>query len=236
MSKPYIYVMPQAFIEDIDVPARWRVWGYVNGFFVNNQTCWASNETIGEKIKAHKDTVSKAVGELEEIGLISCERTRRTRLISPIIRREIGTNAYQERGSTPISDRHERLSISDSISDSIKTDSLRSSDSSSLGKLFQPTAEKEEERAPKKEKDIQSFKAATYWLKLCEKNTNSLPTSSIFKIQGIIKNARKSLVYSQIKEMMDAWFDEQSLEQFEMIQITRCLSPIQIDKYLAENV
>lgn len=145
MSKPYIYVMPQAFIEDNDVPARWRVWGYINGFFVNNQTCWASNETIGEKIRAHKDTVSKAVGELEEMGLISCERTRRTRLISPKIRREIGIDAYQEPSPTPISDRHERLSISDSISDSLIGAHEDVPRASNLSKLFRAKPSQEEE-------------------------------------------------------------------------------------------
>lgn len=118
MKQPYIYTMPERFLTDQEVPARWRVWGVLNGFFINNQKCWASNEWLGEKIGAHKDTVSKAVSELETLNLIRCERTRRSRFITPIYT-EIGVDAYQRPPSTPISDRRGRLSISDSISDNL---------------------------------------------------------------------------------------------------------------------
>lgn len=111
--------MPEAFAKDQDVPARWRIWAVINGFFLNRKKCWASNEWLGEQIRAHKDTVSQGVKELEDMGVITCERTRRTRLIAPVLSSEIGTNAYQEEGSTPISDRSERLSNSDSISDNL---------------------------------------------------------------------------------------------------------------------
>lgn len=118
-NKQHIYVLPEAFLLDQNVPARWRVWAIINGFFVNGEKCWAGNEWIGEKIKSHKDTVSKAVKELEDLGIISCKRTRRTRTITPILKDEIGTNAYQEGPPTPISDRHQRLSNSVSNSESL---------------------------------------------------------------------------------------------------------------------
>lgn len=133
-NKQHIYVLPEAFLLDQNVPARWRVWAIINGFFVNGEKCWASNEWIGEKIKSHKDTVSKAVKELEALGIISCKRTRRTRTITPILKDEIGTNAYQEVPPTPISDRHQRLS--NSVSNSVS--------------LISPSAEAETERVLEK--------------------------------------------------------------------------------------
>jgi hypothetical protein len=54
-------------MQDQSVPARWRVLGYLNGFFINHRKCWASNETIAQAIGAHKDTVSQAVKELEDL-------------------------------------------------------------------------------------------------------------------------------------------------------------------------
>ncbi len=60
--------MPEAFAKDQDVPARWRIWAVINGFFINRKKCWASNEWLGEQINAHKDTVSQGVKELEEMG------------------------------------------------------------------------------------------------------------------------------------------------------------------------
>lgn len=120
MSKtPYFYILPEQFIRDQAVPARWRVWAVVNGFLVNGQKCWASNEWIGEKIGAHKDTVSQAVKELETLNVIKCERTRRSRLIGPVDV-EIGTDTYHTEAPTPISDSAQRLSISISNSESKK--------------------------------------------------------------------------------------------------------------------
>lgn len=118
VSQPHTYSLPEQFIQDQSVPARWRVWGVINGFFIGGKKCWASNEWIGNQIGSHKDTVSQAVKELEEMHFISCERTARSRIISLGSDPMIGTNAYLRSVPTPISDRHQRLSTSVSNSDS----------------------------------------------------------------------------------------------------------------------
>lgn len=110
---PYTYTLPQQFIEDKEVPTRWRVWAVINGFFIAGQYCWASNEWLAKKVKSHKDTVSQAVKELEGMDIIHCKRGARSREIYPMI----GINAYQWSARTPISDRHQRLSISVSNSE-----------------------------------------------------------------------------------------------------------------------
>lgn len=108
MYVPYTYTLPQQFVEDKEVPTRWRVWAIINGFFIGGQYCWASNEWIANKVKSHKDTVSQAVKELEKMNIIKCVRRARGRDIYPMI----GAHAYQWSASTPTSDRHQRLSIS----------------------------------------------------------------------------------------------------------------------------
>lgn len=117
MKQPHIYTMPESFLQDQSVPARWRVLGIINGFLLNDQKFWGSNEWLGKQIKAHKDTVSQAIKELEEQGFIVCRRTRRKRVVQKP-GSEIGTNAYLRPTPTPISDRRQRLSISVSNSDS----------------------------------------------------------------------------------------------------------------------
>lgn len=121
-SKQNIYTLPEQFLHDTSVPARWRIWAILNGFFINGQKCWASNEWFAKQLKLHKDSVSQAMKELEDSGVIKCERTRRTRLVTPVLKTppEIGVDAYQKPGSTPISDRRQHLSISVSNSKSRK--------------------------------------------------------------------------------------------------------------------
>lgn len=117
MNKEYTYSMPQSFLADKSVPVRWRVWAVINGFFIAGKEFWASNDWIGEQIGCHKDSVSQGVKELEDLGMMHSKRTRRSRVIYPG-NGEIGGSAYLRPSPAPISDRSERLSISDSISDS----------------------------------------------------------------------------------------------------------------------
>lgn len=95
--------------------------------------------------------------------------------------------------------------------------------------------EGERERPLKTAKEPNLEKCAKYWNKLCKENVGMESSAGIGKSLGVLKLARKSLEFSQIKEMMDDWFNTQSLEDHEMIQITRCFSTVQIDKYLSEN-
>lgn len=113
VREPYSYTLPEKFLTDQEVPARWRVWAVINGFFINTGSCWASNEWISKRIGAHKDTVSQAVKELEEMKVISCKRGARSRLIYPMI----GVSTYLDRQRHLPHDRHQRLS--NSVSDSV---------------------------------------------------------------------------------------------------------------------
>lgn len=75
--------MPEEFITDPSVPPRWRILAYMNGFFINGLTFYASNEAITKKLGIKQWAISKAISELEEMGKIRCERTRRGRVCYP---------------------------------------------------------------------------------------------------------------------------------------------------------
>jgi len=82
MRQPYIYTMPEGFIHDDSVPARWRVLALINGFHIAGKEFWGSNAWIQNELKCSEQTVSNAFKELEALGEIVCTRTRRSRLVS----------------------------------------------------------------------------------------------------------------------------------------------------------
>ncbi len=76
-----IYTMPRGFYEDKEVPTHWRLLAYLNGFFINGLSVWASNETISEELNVTPRSIINAVKILEEKSFIWCERTKRSRII-----------------------------------------------------------------------------------------------------------------------------------------------------------
>lgn len=75
--------------------------------------------------------------------------------------------------------------------------------------------------------------AANVWHRKCKEEYGRAPSGGLTKTMKIISEARKSLTEEQIKEKMMNWFKEEKQEEHEMMQITRCFSPFQIDKYLS---
>jgi len=79
--QPYIYTMPESFLKDNNVPARWRVLGVINGFIINGGCFYGSNEWLMEQLGCSQQTISSAFSELEALGEIRTERTKRTRKV-----------------------------------------------------------------------------------------------------------------------------------------------------------
>lgn len=92
----FIYTMPQGFMDDVKVPLRWRLLGYLNGFFINGNPVWASNAKLAEKLKATTRGIQKAINELEEIGLVECERTKTSRVIYQLNRKKVAQKHAKE--------------------------------------------------------------------------------------------------------------------------------------------
>jgi hypothetical protein len=82
MKTPYIYTMPESFLLDQSVPARWRLLAVINGFLLNGKTFYGSNVWLMEQLGCSEQTVTNAVAELEKLGEIVCTRTKRSRLIN----------------------------------------------------------------------------------------------------------------------------------------------------------
>jgi biotin operon repressor len=81
MKQPYSYSMPEAFLRDQSVPARWRLLGIMNGFFINGKPFYGSNEWLKEKLNCSEQTISNAMAELEQLGEVRTVRTRRSRIV-----------------------------------------------------------------------------------------------------------------------------------------------------------
>lgn len=81
IKEEFIYTMPEAFMKDKDVPARWRILGILNGFHINGQVFYGSNQWLMKRLGCGQQTITRAIKELEDMKEIVCERTATTRII-----------------------------------------------------------------------------------------------------------------------------------------------------------
>ncbi len=118
MTEKYTYSMPESFMEDQSVPARWRILGIINGFLMNGQDFYGSNEWLMKRLKCSEQTVSNGMKELEKLGVIVCERTRTSR----IVKRLTLTNLGHGPKATGVSDPNQlgTISISNAESDTAR--------------------------------------------------------------------------------------------------------------------
>lgn len=86
MKQPYIYSMPESFLRDKSVPARWRVLAVINGFILNGGCFYGSNGWLMDQLGCSEPTVSSAFKELEVLQEIRTERTKRTRKVYKTMR------------------------------------------------------------------------------------------------------------------------------------------------------
>lgn len=90
-DKPYVYTMPESFLADQNVPARWRILAVLNGFLLNGRHFYGSNSWLMEQLNCSQQTVSAAIAELEKLGEIKVDRTASSRIIKRIMQ-EGGTS------------------------------------------------------------------------------------------------------------------------------------------------
>jgi len=77
------FTMPQAFMEDPNVAVKWKLFGIINGFWLNGLTVYASNKFFAEKVGVAERNVRAALEELEELGVIRRQIDGHNRLILP---------------------------------------------------------------------------------------------------------------------------------------------------------
>lgn len=119
MSKDYTYSMPQQFMDDPNVALKWKLYGYLNGFWLAGKPVFARNDTIAKQFGKAERSVQEALAELEKMGLITRDIKGLSRYILP--------GGLKEEGRGPASPTHEAQPhqgdeaqphhISDSISD-----------------------------------------------------------------------------------------------------------------------
>lgn len=75
--------MPQQFMDDQSVPVRWRLYGVINGFWIGGKSVYASNNWLSKQLQCSERQISRALEELEKMGLITRNIEGYKRLILP---------------------------------------------------------------------------------------------------------------------------------------------------------
>lgn len=98
------------------------------------------------------------------------------------------------------------------------------------------SGEGEDTPTTRTEKDESLDRSVKYWREKCKEETNMFPATGIPTIRKKLKEAHQHLSWPQVKLKIEEWFDSSELQDHEKIQITRCFSTVQIDKFKSENV
>lgn len=234
MSKEYTYSMPQQFIDDPNVALKWKLYGYLNGFWIAGKPVYARNDTLAKHFGKTERAVQEALAELEKMGLITRDIKGLSRYILP--------GGLKDEGRSPASPQDEaqlRGGTKPSFtivhidkSDSINPTSLRSGISSLEGieevSISDETNEKQKEPADPNVKILTAgFRAR------CKSEFDREPSWSLSAGWAVTKRALSLTTESNLRDMMELWFDGDK-KQGDMMQITQCWSPYRIDKYLSE--
>lgn len=124
------YTMPQQFMDDANVALKWKLYGYLNGFWVGGKTVYARNDTIAKEFGKSERAIQAALEELEKLGLITRDIKGLSRYILPGGIKEEGRSPAspqdeaQLRGGTKPSFTILQISNADSLSSALE-DELR---------------------------------------------------------------------------------------------------------------
>lgn len=75
--------MPQQFMDDPNVALKWKLYGYLNGFWLAGKPVYARNDTIAKQFGKAERSVQEALSELEKMGLITRDVKGLSRYILP---------------------------------------------------------------------------------------------------------------------------------------------------------
>lgn len=81
--QPYIYTLPEQFIEDKAVPRHWKLYALINGFWIAGKPVFASNGFFAEKLKCSERYVRECLETLEEMGVLRRIGKSQNRTIIP---------------------------------------------------------------------------------------------------------------------------------------------------------
>jgi len=192
-NQPYIYTLPEQFLEDKSVPTHWRLWALINGFFIAGKDFYATNEWVETKLGVKQWAISSAFSKLEELKLISCTRSRNSRVVkaySSFITSD-SDQTLPPQCPTTISDSDSPLHNSVSNSESITCDS-----EDGIRIEIVPSSLEEDIKVPRPPK-YPNAKEVYSWFPFYEKswllNTTELKHAELLyergeaKVRGILK-------------------------------------------------
>lgn len=81
--QPYIYTLPEQFINDSAVPLHWKLYTIINGFWISGKPVFASNAFFAEKLKCSERHIRSCLEKLEEMNLLERTGKSQNRTIVP---------------------------------------------------------------------------------------------------------------------------------------------------------
>jgi hypothetical protein len=81
--QPYIYTLPEQFMEDKSVPMRWKLYSLINGFWLSGKTVFASNSFFAEKLGCSERHIQNCLEDLEKEGVLERVGMSQNRTIVP---------------------------------------------------------------------------------------------------------------------------------------------------------
>lgn len=195
MKQPYIYTLPEAFIEDKSVPLHWKLYALINGFWIAGKPVFASNHFFAEKLGCTERYIQICLEKLEKLETVQRIGISQNRTIVPW-----GTNHEFVGGRTDSSKGDEPAvhHISDSNADSI----ISVADAPRI-----EVVEEVQEERPKSKPKYPNARPAFKWFPEYESwwdiNTTQLKYGEMSFVRGE-KSVRGILSFlSQYKDMED---------------------------------
>jgi len=191
MKKKHIYTLPEEFIKDPAVPARWKILATLQGFWFSGNTFYGTNEWIEKEMGYSRRQVQFALNELEELGLITRNVKGMRRTILPG-----GVKPDFTLGCSPTSPRGEaRLHHNSDNNNSVNKHSEPSSQN------YQIVPDVEEGKAPRKPKSrcyevFEVFREVTgkYPLNWQTNRTQRQSAENLYQERGL-EQIRKALEF-----------------------------------------
>jgi DNA-binding Lrp family transcriptional regulator len=206
VRQPYIYTLPEAFIEDKSVPMHWKLYTIINGFWISGKTVFASNQFFAEKLGCTERHIQGCLEKLEEMGLLERIGKSQNRKIVPK-----GTNPEFVEGRTDSSVRDE-LSVHH-ISDSNSDSNTSADEPREIVEVFE-----ESERASKKPPKYPNARTVFAWFPNPEPswklNTTELKHAELLFLRGEAK-VRSALAYVKAHQDDDFFYSITSPSELE---------------------
>lgn len=234
--------MPEEFIRDPGVPARWKVLALVQGFWIAGKTAFATNDWIQKKLGYSRRQVQNALKELEDMDLIVRNVQGMSRIILPGGAAGLrgGRNSQVARGAAGV--HHNSVSNSERRGGCAKSASATLQVKESQRSMEYVDVDEDGRESPRRAgglkpegKNKVARRLQFKFAEMCEKQ---LGTKPVIDMKGyrmcLYAMNTGGLTEDQVVDLFDEWFKLGKADD-ETISITRALSARQIEGYKVRN-